>query len=336
MTEKGISIIVCCYNSENRIPKTLEYLAKQTIVRTIPVELIIVNNASTDCTKEIVLKVWEQYQTNFLFRLIYEEKQGIIFARERGVQESKYEYVLFCDDDNWLQSDYLQKAFDLMESNARIGALGGQSIAVSNVDFPEWFSDFESDYAVGKQSNDSGDVSKRGFLWGAGMITRRAVLNKVFDRKYPHLLSGRTGYKLMSGDDTEICKRILFLGYMLYYDNSLIFFHYMPPNRLTWAYKKNLCEGHKASIAIQKKYDLVYIEMNKNFIKKMMGILYNILKYMKPGNSTIHLKNELYAKTGCLFKSGKISKDSDYKIIIGFFLENNKNKVLNKKRFRAL
>ena len=323
MTEKGISIIVCCYNSEKRLPKTLEYLAKQTISKEIPVELIIVNNVSTDRTKEVAKEEWKQYDSHFQLRIVDEEKAGQMFARQRGVHESQYEYILFCDDDNWLETDYMQIAFDLMEANPRIGALGGQSIAVSDVDFPEWFSDFYDGYALGQQAHTSGDISERRYVWGAGMFTRKMLLTKVFDKNYPLLIEGRTGSKLISGDDNEICMRILLLGYTLYYDSSLVFYHYMSPNRLTWAYKKDLWEGFKVAWSSYGKYHLIYREMNKSFWNKTKGILHHILKIpLKSGDTKNKLKAELAVKLGLLFRSTKISKDLEYRKILRFLFDN--------------
>ena len=323
MSKKGISIIICCFNSVSRLPKTLEYLARQTVCKDIPVELLLVNNASTDRTKEVALEEWNQYHNDFLFRMVDEDKQGHMFARIKGFQESQYEYVLFCDDDNWLQSDYLQKALDLMESNARIGALGGQSVAISDIDFPEWFPDFEDGYAVGKQSNSSGDVSNRGFLWGAGMIVRRFLLDKIFDNKYPMLIEGRTGSKLISGDDSEICKRILLLGYTLHYDSSLLFYHYIAPNRLTWAYKKRLYEGFDISWEILRKYDFVHNEIKKNMLNKMKGIMFSVLKMLfKSGNSKKRLKTVLLVRAGVILQNAKISNDLGYKNILSFAFDN--------------
>ena len=315
--KKGISIVICCYNSESRLPKTLEYLAKQEIKKDIPIELIIVNNASTDSTREIAQLEWAKYPTDFLFRIVDEETPGHMFARQRGGQESQYEYVLFCDDDNWLQSDYLQKAFDLMESNPRIGALSGKGIEVSEIDFPEWFSDFKISWAVG-ELYDSGNVSKKGWIWGAGMITRKEVLTKVLDKKYPFLNQGRTGNILTSGDDCEICKRVLLLGYELYYEKSLLFYHYLPPDRLTWAYKKRLFEGFESSNVILQKYDDIINELRKSKLLKMREFLKYILFALASNNRMY--KTKLNMKTGLMLKSVKTVNDLDYKSIIKFFL----------------
>ena len=315
--EKGVSIILCCYNSESRLPKTLEHLAKQEVVKEIPVEIIVVNNASTDNTKKVAQEEWNKYTTNFLYRVIDEDTPGQMYAREKGANESKYEYILYCDDDNWLQADYVQKAFDLMEKNARIGALGGQSIGVTDIDFPEWFSDFERGYAVGTQGEESGDVSERGEIWGAGIVFRLNLLKKVFDKNHPFINQGRTGSVLTSGDDCEICKRILLMGYMLYYDKSLALHHYIPPVRLTWAYKKRLFEGFKPSNAILRKYDFINFEMSKSFSRKIKELLFLIIKKIlfRPVDMSI-----FYAKIAILLKNEKYSKDLEFRSIIKFGL----------------
>ena len=318
--KRGISIILCCYNSESRLPKTLEYLAKQEMQKDIPVELVIVNNASTDSTEKVAALEWSKYDTNFQFRIVDEETPGHMFARQKGGRESQYEYILFCDDDNWLQPDYLQRAFDLMEANPKVGALSGQTIAVSDVDFPEWFSDFQMSWAVGEQANDSGDVSNKGWIWGAGLMTRKALLNIVLSEKHPFLNQGRTGNVLTSGDDCEICKRILLLGYALYYDKNLLLYHYLQPNRLTWAYKRKLLDTIELSNPILYKYDTIYNEMNKSLIKKIRGICKLIIKGIILKDS--YFINELYACIAFLFKNERYTKDFDYKKIIRFVLDN--------------
>jgi len=320
--EKGISIVLCCYNSEPRLPKTLEYLAKQEIRKDIPVELLVVNNASTDRTKEIALSEWGKYHTRFMFRIIDEETPGHMFARQKGGQEAQYEYILFCDDDNWLQSDYLQIAFDLMEANTRIGALSGQTIAIGDMDFPEWFSDFQTSYAVGKQADDSGDVSEKGWIWGAGMMIRRDLLNKVLDKKHPFLNQGRTGNVLTSGDDCEICKRILLLGYALYYDQNLLLHHYISPYRLTWAYKKKLLDTIEISNLILYKYDDVYNEIRKSTWKKMKGILY--MAMVRLFFKEHYVGAQLRLAIAILLKNEQFTTDLEYKRIIRFVLDNRK------------
>ena len=325
--KKGISVIVCCYNAELRLPKTLEYLANQKINSDVSVEIIIVNNASTDKTVDVATSEWRKYNSNFSFNIIDEFIQGLIYARCKGVESAEYEYVVFCDDDNWLQSDYLQNAFSLMESNPQIGALGGQGIAVSDVELPDWFTDYENGYATGKQAAFSGDVSKRGYLWGAGLVARLSLLYKVFDKKYPFLLVGREGGLLLAGDDAEICKRILLLNYSLYYDQSLLFYHYIPSNRLSWENRKKMFQGFDISDVILRKYEIIYLETCKRKINQFLEIISAFLKKMIYfiffNKKHDKITPVLRAKVGLFFKNEALVNDADYKLILKYTFMNS-------------
>ena len=59
-TYKGISVIVCCYNSAERLTETIKHLAGQNVPHYIPWELIVVDNASTDNTAEISIVAVEK------------------------------------------------------------------------------------------------------------------------------------------------------------------------------------------------------------------------------------------------------------------------------------
>src|SRR5436190_1893505 len=99
----GISIIVCCYNSSLRLPKTIEHLAAQKTSSFLNWEVIFVNNSSTDNTTDVVAKEWSKYNLqNVGFKIIDEPKAGQSFARIKGVETALYDLIVFCDDDNWL------------------------------------------------------------------------------------------------------------------------------------------------------------------------------------------------------------------------------------------
>ena len=53
-----------------------------------------------------------------------------------GIDNAKYEYIIFCDDDNWLNPDYVEISFKKMEQHELAGAMGGDSEAVSDVNIP--------------------------------------------------------------------------------------------------------------------------------------------------------------------------------------------------------
>src|SRR5579863_8037322 len=127
----GISVIICCFNSSTRITPTLLHLYNQKDIPLSSWEIIIVNNCSTDNTAEKAAQLWESFSSNKpRFSIVNESTPGLSAARQKGIAESYFDYVLFCDDDNWLDENYLRVALNIMQNNPLIGALGGTGIPV--------------------------------------------------------------------------------------------------------------------------------------------------------------------------------------------------------------
>lgn len=255
---RGITVLVCTYNGALRLPETLAHLSRQQLNSDLDWEIIVMDNASTDQTKEIATKEWSKYNLPEVeFSVISEPRPGKINALETGALQSKYEYLLICDDDNWLSPGYLQTTIDTLDADPHIGATGGQSFAVNDSGiFPPWFEEYQNGYAVGQQGNVRGDVTSRGYIFGAGLGTRTKLYLEMYNN-YPSFLIGRQGQKLSAGEDNEYCQRLILRGYKLYYEPKLIFQHYMPQNRLEEAYRKALFAGFDESQQILDKYNLI-------------------------------------------------------------------------------
>lgn len=255
MQEKDIiSVVLCSYNSVARLKPTIEALACQQLKEGVGWEFVFVDNASTDGSAEYVSQLWTEAKEPAPLRIVHEPQPGLIYARYAGVKHAKGSIVIFCDDDNWLQKDYLQRCYDLLTSHPNYGAVGGQGIAVSDVPLPEEWEKWQNDYACGKIANSSCVVDDIRGLFGAGLAVRAEVLKRVFSQ--PFVSVGRSGTNMASGDDTEICDRILLLGYSLFYDEDLVFRHYMPENRLSREYHDKLLKGFEKVYPMQKKYRL--------------------------------------------------------------------------------
>src|SRR5687768_12830335 len=104
----GFSIIICCYNSASRIDETLRYVSDLTIPDGKNCEVIVINNNSGDNTAELAVakkKIFDQRK--IAFRVIEEPRPGLSVARKTGASASFYDTIIFCDDDNHLNPDYL-------------------------------------------------------------------------------------------------------------------------------------------------------------------------------------------------------------------------------------
>lgn len=295
----GISVIICCYNSAKRIPDTLKHLSRQQVLTNFSWEIILVNNNSNDATVEVAEREWLSYNSNISFKIINVPEPGKSNAIRAGVFEAKFKYSIICDDDNWLNPDYLEIAFNIMEDNDQIGMLGGQGIAVCEIPPPEWFESKKDSYAIGEQGLKSGNITSRLYLWGAGVIFRTNVLIQIYSSGIKSLLSCRKGNELTSGGDSEISAWFILLGYKLWYDSKLIFKHFIPKERLTEDYIIRLSKGLESSMRIIESYYRI-IHYNKLDSLKKLQLLLLCLK-------NVLLRFILPSQYKCLFRDNLLS-----------------------------
>ena len=232
----GLSVIICCYNSAERLPETLRHIALQQISPGILWELILVDNHSSDGTAKVAHDIWSEQHVNVPFKIVHEDKPGLSFARKAGIAAAQYSLLLFCDDDNWLAPDYLEMACRFMEQHPKVGVLGGYSDPAFETAAPSWFAHYQHAYALGRQLPETGKANRRRYIAGAGMVIRKSILDVLEQSGFQNILPDRKGEALSSGGDSELCLVILFLGYDLYYDASLRFIHFIPAKRLSWTY----------------------------------------------------------------------------------------------------
>jgi glycosyltransferase involved in cell wall biosynthesis len=256
--QKGVSVIICCYNSADRLAPTLQHLAGQRVPAGIPWEVVVVDNASTDHTARVASELYQSFKPTAPLRVVAQPLPGQSMAREKGVETARYEYLLFCDDDNWLDEHYVRIAFEVMEANPRVGALGGLGTPVCEVEPPPWFDIFAGNYAVGKQAEKGGDITaSKGYVYGAASVFRKSILVRLQENGFRPATVGRTAKGLLCGDDNELGYATVLAGYRIWYDERLSFKHYLPKERLTFDYLKKLHKGIGMSHAVLTPYTLM-------------------------------------------------------------------------------
>lgn len=278
-TKKGISIIICCYNSEKRLPETLKYLALQHTDQEIPFEIVLVNNNSTDQTAVTAPKLWKEFGEPYPLHVVDEYSPGLSQARRKGINSATYSYLIFCDDDNWLEANYAITVFHYFEADQQLTIIGGIGSPEFEREKPFWFDQFYHGYAVGKQAQEDGEVS---IVYGAGMGVRKSVLMDEKFNAIPHLLDDRVGSRLSSGGDSEICLRVKALGGKIYYTEKLRFRHFLSSGRLTWSYLIKLHDGFSHSFVPLQLYDFtIHNKEMPTFYWLKQGLFYlaRVLKY---------------------------------------------------------
>jgi len=252
--KEGISLIISCYNSEKLIKPTLEHIANLDISGGFPVELLIIDNASTDLTSSLAKEIWDKLGNPFPARIIYEAKQGLIHVRNTGFKKAEYEYIVFVDHDNWLDKDYVQNVFRLFKENSNAGAIGGYNIPVFESEKPFWFDTFQNWYAVGKLADYAGVPDEIG-VFGAGLSIRKSIHETLSNNGFKSMLAGRDGKSLNSGEDYELCKAIKIAGWDILYFPELQLQHFLETKRLKWEYFRELNKGESRSLIYFLAYE---------------------------------------------------------------------------------
>lgn len=281
----GVSVILCCFNSANRLPETLKYLANQKVESSFNWEIILVNNNSTDTTVTEATSIWKSLGEPVNMLVVEEANPGLSFAREKGMSVAAYNIFLFCDDDNWLQQDYVKTVCNTFINNPELGALGGWSEAAFEADKPEWFDVFSGNFAVGKPIPETGLINKTNqFIYGAGLALRKDVIEKLKQKGFKNILTDRKGKQLSSGGDVELIYGLKLMDVPVMFHESLFFYHYMPKARMQWDYLVKL----RTSMYWSNFVLSIYIDAFKN--NSVTGI--TILKKIKQSITYIYRKNK--------------------------------------------
>lgn len=238
----GLSVIVCCYNSARRLPETLQHLLLQKATN-LDWEIIIVDNASTDNTAKVANGILSRAWPAGKYTVVSEQQPGLIYARKKGFSVAQFDKLLYCDDDNWLDENYIQNAVAILNTHADIMILGGKGEPVFEKTKPQWFDKYQGSFAVGPQGLQTSGIEQVNAVYGAGTVIRRTLFNELEKVQFESLLTGRKENQLISGEDIELSRVAGYFGYKVAWAPILTFKHLMTEGRMNWPYLKKLNHG---------------------------------------------------------------------------------------------
>lgn len=101
------SVVMPLYNKANYVKETIKTVLNQTFQ---DFEIVVIDDSSTDDSAKVVELIQDDR-----IRLVYQENAGVSAARNKGIQESRAEYIAFLDaDDLWLP-EFLQTIYELIQ-----------------------------------------------------------------------------------------------------------------------------------------------------------------------------------------------------------------------------
>jgi glycosyltransferase involved in cell wall biosynthesis len=259
---QGFSIIICCHNGASRLSPTLRHLRAQEAGNR-QWEVLLVDNASTDGSSELALSLWQNGPAPL--RVVREPKLGLNNARERGLAASRYEFLGFVDDDNWVEADWVSTAYDVLSADSQLGAVGSICEPVYETPAPKWFQHFQKSFAILTDSDVQQIAQPPDFVNGAGLCIRRVAWERLIENGFRFQLTDRVGKRLSGGGDIELTLALRLAGWKLHIEQRLRLQHFMPSQRLQWPYLRKLMRNYGASDVLLDAYSQYSVSLQPGF-----------------------------------------------------------------------
>lgn len=245
-----VSIITCTYNPSEEILKRVLVSIETQVLNGIKFEYVIVDNNSQRPVIELQC-VKAFLERNKWAKVISEKKQGLSYARVAGIRATTGSVVIFVDDDNELNKNYIQNAIRLMNEQNCLGILGPGIITVEFVGNAEKIVSERLRYMFLEKKAEGAIHTFEAKYWhdayppGAGQTIRRDVLEK-----YANLFEGgvisatdRKGRSLSSSGDAQIIWTAIKSGYAVGISPELSLNHLISEKRATFKHLVKLSYG---------------------------------------------------------------------------------------------
>jgi glucosyl-dolichyl phosphate glucuronosyltransferase len=240
------SVIIATYNRADELVKTLESL--KGLETTEPWEVIIVDNNSTDNTREVVLKEIDSYPVPL--RYVMEKEQGRSAALNAGIRLAKGEILAITDDDVRVEPDWLRNAARALD---QLGCdyLGGKALPIWSGQLPDWMPNRGGKHWGVIALLDYGDkpveFDDNRVPLGVNTVFRRECFERagLWDNSI-----GRKAGTLLGQEVREWSQRGRAAGLRGFYSPDLIVHHVIPEDRLTKKYFRRWFYWHGISRAI--------------------------------------------------------------------------------------
>jgi glycosyltransferase involved in cell wall biosynthesis len=191
-----LSFVVPAFNEESYLPDCLESILAQTRDLADPVEIIVVNNASTDRTREVALGFPG-------VRVVDEPRKGLTFARQAGFAASSGELIANVDSDSRLTAGWVKQVLDTFAAEPKLVAFSGPFIYYDlspsqRISVQVFYAAAFLVYVLNRYILRAGSM-----LQGGNFVLRREALEEI---------GGFNTAIAFYGEDTDVARRLNRIG----------------------------------------------------------------------------------------------------------------------------
>lgn len=239
-TRPDVSVVICTWNRDRLLDRTLEGLAALRVAPGLAWELLVVDNGSEDGTAGVLAK----HARRLPLRVVEEPERGLSRARNRGLDEARGELVLWTDDDVRADPGWLSEIVLAARRFPDQAIFGGTVDPWFETAPPAWIrrnlDQLEGTFAI-RRFGPAVRLFRDGEApFGANMAVRSDAIG---DERFRTDL-GRIGTDLLSGEESEFLARIRArTGTRGVWVGTARVEHWVPRARLRAAYVGRYFEG---------------------------------------------------------------------------------------------
>jgi len=230
------SVALCTHNHVDRLRWTLSDLPQIRSPKAAW-EFLVIDNGSRDATPELLAQ--HSWPLGWEVRVVREENLGLSNARNRAIAEARGEYIIFMDDDETADPDWLC-AFERLIETVQPDAFGGRIKVLFEEDIrPAWLSDELLGFLGELNRADSINplVEPNTSFYGGNFGFRRSLCDTVgaFDS-----MLGRKGSDNTGGEEVDFYRRLLAAGFKVWWTPEAVIHHRIQAMKLNRGYFRDL------------------------------------------------------------------------------------------------
>jgi glycosyltransferase involved in cell wall biosynthesis len=244
-----LTVVICTHNRSDLLIKCLKSLETQTVK---DFETIIVDNNSTDSTKEVSMIFCHGDPSKRAY--YFESSVGLSHARNTGYKNAQGEYVAYIDDDAYATPNWCELILKNIDE-FHFDVCGGKILPYYEHKRPFWFDDRLEIRNYGKKNFVPKNKIRYAFP-GSNIIIKKAHIY-AFGGFNPDL--GMKGNKIGLGEETSLCLKISEQNDKFYHDSDLFVYHFTPKRNTTLNYRVKRYYAAGASAVIYQNNALYQI-----------------------------------------------------------------------------
>ncbi len=236
-----ITVAICTYNRAESLRRTLHSLAAMRVPGGLAWELLVVNNNGTDHTDRVI----DEYRDRLPIRHEFELQPGLSNARNRAVDLSNGNYIVWTDDDVVVDPGWLQEYADAFRRWPDAAVFGGRITPRYEAPVAQWVKECEAvlggPFAIRNLGEDTLPLSveENRLPFGANFAIRTVEQRKF--RYNPDL--GVSPNRRRMDEETDSIVRILELGAIGYWLPDAAVQHWIGRERQSIRYMRDWCEA---------------------------------------------------------------------------------------------